>query len=272
MESGGGERGLQNGLKWCVVWGHLYSDLLWQWNAWLGQRETKGGHNGKFWGGETQGPPPTNIFSCRFCYSSPRFISLISFFFFLLCTLRSTKIYYPYRLLWHLPPNPYRRQSSSRPEATSAPMNRARHHFPHPHSTPPLIVRHLSTCCAAPHFGRLPPPPNHPTPAPNRFSSRENLTCPYIIGPQNVYDPYGMAWHAMVITPLRPCNPPSKKRPQRAFNSFGAAFSRNALFIFNHRTNTNRPWLTPQINMGTYTGGKNMAHHLFNDMCKQLAH
>lgn len=22
-----------------------------------------------------------------------------------------------------------------------------------------------------------------------------NLTCPYIIGPQNVYDPYGMPWH-----------------------------------------------------------------------------
>jgi len=71
-----------------------------------------------------------------------------------------------------------------------------------------------------------------------------------------------MAWHAMVIAP--PCTlhahvppfptapGPSKVRPQRAFNSFGAAFSRNALFIFNHRTNTSqapllaRPSLTPQ--------------------------
>lgn len=37
------------------------------------------------------------------------------------------------------------------------------------------------------------------------------------------------------------------------------ASSRNALFIFNHRTNTGR---RPE----------NMARHLFDDMCKQLAH
>lgn len=171
-------------------------------------------------------------------------------------------------------------------------------------------MRHLSTCCAAapklshpplcelplksvphPHPSSPLPWPRHSAPyrapytVPLRSLSTPCLRCmsPYIIAPQmfigTLHCGASLPRSCFLSLPFAPSLflslfpslslalslAPFCLRPRISRADCDellivlCASSRNALFIFNHRTNTGR---RPE----------NMARHLFDDMCKQLAH
>lgn len=116
---------------------------------------------------------------------------------------------------------------------------------PPPLSVPPLPPPVLATSQRVPYSGRLAACPALPYSTQSQYHTHDECMSPYIIAPQNVYWNSGL-WGVSLPTALSLFLFPYLPSPSRLSRAncdelliVLCASSRNALFIFNHRTNTN---------------------------------